>query len=248
MTGSAAPAPDGDRDQLYLRQLLAGREFARHDGFARQMANYVYAIGDRATGETLLVDPAYAPAELLELVGEDGMHVVGALLTHYHADHAGGSIGGHRIVGVAELLELLDVPVHVQRAELAWAQEGTGLDAGAFAVHGDQDVIEVGSVALTLLHTPGHTPGSQSVLVGSGLVTGDTLFLEGCGRTDLPGGDGAALYDSIVRRIGSLPDATVVLPGHAYSQAPSAELAELRQTNPVLLPRAQAAWLAAFTA
>jgi glyoxylase-like metal-dependent hydrolase (beta-lactamase superfamily II) len=85
------------------------------------------------------------------------------------------------------------------------------------------------------------------VLVGGQLVTGDTLFLRGCGRTDLPGGDAEALYDSVVKRIAALPDATIVLPGHAYSPAPSASLGELRASNPVLAPRAVADWLAAFT-
>lgn len=235
-------------DRLYLRQLLAGRDFALDDPLAREMVNFVYAIGDRATGDAVLVDPAYDPAELIEILGADGMHPVGALLTHYHADHAGGSIFGHDIAGVVELLGEADMAVHVQRDEVEWVTRTTGLDASALTAHQGGDVVEVGGVAMTLLHTPGHTPGSQCILVSGRLVTGDTLFIDGCGRTDLPGGDPGELYDSIVNRIGSLPDSTAVLPGHDYSSAPSAGLGELRGTNPVLAPRAAAAWLAAFTA
>lgn len=242
---SAPAAPGGDR--LYLRQLLAGRDFAADDGFARQMVNFVYAIGDRSSGEAVLVDPAYAPGELVEVLGADGMRPVGVVLTHYHADHAGGTILGHAIAGTAALLELVDMPVHVQSAEAEWVRAAAGLPAGSLTHHVGGDVVRVGEVELHLLHTPGHTPGSQCILASDRLITGDTLFVEGCGRTDLPGGDGAALYDSIVHRIASLPDSTTVLPGHAYSPTPSAELGALRASNPVLAPRAREAWLAAFT-
>jgi glyoxylase-like metal-dependent hydrolase (beta-lactamase superfamily II) len=246
---TAGGAPGNPRsDPCYVRQLLAGRDFAVADDFAGQMANFVYAIGDRVSGEAVLVDPAYAPDELVGLLEADGMRPVGAVLTHYHADHAGGSLGGIATIdGVAELLARVDLPVHVQSPEVAWLRESTGLPAAAFVAHDPGDVVRLGDIELTLLHTPGHTPGSQCVLVGGRLVTGDTLFLEGCGRTDLPGGDGPALYQSIMATIGALPDETTVLPGHHYSAEPSAALGSLRTTNPVLVPRAVQSWLAAFT-
>lgn len=232
--------------RLYLRQLLSGRDFAREDAVARQMVNFAYAIGDRERGEAILVDPAYSPGEILELVAGDGLRVVGVLLTHYHADHAGGPLFGARVAGVAELLGLVSVPVHVQRDEVPFVEATTGLGPGELVAHLPGDTLEVGELRVQLVHTPGHTPGSQCLLVEERLVTGDTLFLEGCGRTDLPGGDAGALHESIVQRIGALPDGTLVLPGHAYSPAPSAELGALRRTNPVLVPRARAEWLAAF--
>ncbi len=242
---SGAEARAGSR--LYFRQLLSGRDFARADAVASQMANFAYVIGDQARGEAFLVDPAYAPGELVELVAEDSMRVAGVLLTHYHADHAGGSLFGTAVAGVARLLELVTVPVHVQRSEVPWVEATTGLGAGELVAHLPGDVLELGGLRLELIHTPGHTPGSQCVLVEERLVTGDTLFLEGCGRTDLPGGDAGALYESIVQRIGALPDRTLVLPGHAYSPAPSAKLGALRSANPVLVPAARADWLAAFS-
>ncbi|HUY30623.1 MAG TPA: MBL fold metallo-hydrolase [Acidimicrobiales bacterium] len=243
MNGSEHPAAPS---RLYLRQLLAGRDFAAGDGLARRMVNFVYAIGDRETRDAVLVDPAHAPGELVEMLHADSMRLVGALLTHYHADHAGGVLGGARVAGVAELLEHADVPVHVQRDEAVWVTEQTGVDPSSLVGHGAGERLDVGGVALTLLHTPGHTPGSQCVLVDGRLVTGDTLFLEGCGRTDLPGGDAAALYESIVHGIAPLADETVVLPGHAYSRAPSATLRVVRELNPVLAPRPPEEWLAAF--
>jgi len=232
--------------EVYLRQLLSGRDFARDDELAVQMRNYAYAIGDRESGEALLVDPAYAPDELVELLAGDGMRVVGAVLTHYHADHAGGSMAGHALAGIAELLGSVDVPVHVQKAERPWVERTTGVAPGSLVAHDAGDVLCVGSVEVELLHTPGHTPGSQCLLVRGTLLTGDTLFLRGCGRTDLPGGDPGELYDSLVHRLAALAPSTVVMPGHAYDPAPSASLETLVTANPVLFPQTREQWTARF--
>ena len=105
-------------DRLYFRQLLSGRDFATDDQIARQMVNFVYAIGDRSTGECVLVDPAYDPGGLVDTVEADGMRVMGVLATHYHPDHVGGSMMGHSIDGIAGLLERVSCPIHVQRDEV----------------------------------------------------------------------------------------------------------------------------------
>jgi hydroxyacylglutathione hydrolase len=235
-----------DAPRRYFRQLLAGSDFARDDPVARQMANYVYALGDRSSGEAVLVDPAYDPEELVALLEEDSMALVGAVVTHYHADHAGGALGPTAIRGVAELLEARDVPVYAQASEVAWLARSTGLPERAFRPCEPGEVLRVGALAVTLVHTPGHTPGSQCLLVGDLLCTGDTLFLSGCGRTDLPGGDPDELYESLTRRLAPLPDGTRVFPGHAYDAAPSGRLGTLRRENPVLAPLDRHAWRAAF--
>lgn len=235
--GSGAP---------YLRQFLAGRDFAAHDELAVQMRNYAYAVGDSQAGEALLVDPAYAPGELVELLAADDMRVTGVVLTHYHADHAGGSMAGRSLAGIAELLGSVDVPVHVQVAERPWVERTTGVGGDSLVAHEPGDELHVGSLRVQLVHTPGHTPGSQCVLVGDTLLTGDTLFLRGCGRTDLPGGDPAALYESLVHRLAALPPSTVVMAGHAYDPAPSASLDTLVATNPVLFPQTSDQWTARF--
>lgn len=231
--------------ELYFRQLLSGRDFAKSDPIARQMVNFAYAIGDRSTGETLLVDPAYAVGELLDVVEADGMNVTGVLATHYHADHVGGSMMGYEIEGVAALLERCQCPVHLQRAEAPWVQSTTGLAEADLAQHDAGDVVTVGGFEVQLLHTPGHTPGSQCFLVEGRLVSGDTLFLEGCGRTDLPGSDPAQMFDSL-RLLASLPDDTVVYPGHLYSAPSSAAMHTLREQNYVFKPKSREAWLQWF--
>ena len=230
MSQTHAVAPD----RLYFRQLLSGRDFAAGDQLAEQMVNFAYAIGDRHTGECVLVDPAYDPAALVELVGVDGMRVAGVLASHYHADHVGGAIFGYQIAGLAELLGVVDCPVHVQADEVEWVQRTTGLGADQLVGHSSGDTVHVGEVAIELVHTPGHTPGSQCFLVrdpaGDKLVSGDTLFLDGCGRTDLPGSDPAQMLASL-RRLHQMPDDVVLYPGHRYSPAGSATMAAVKANN-----------------
>ncbi|GIS98469.1 MAG: hypothetical protein CM1200mP26_01820 [Acidimicrobiales bacterium] len=173
-------------DRLYFRQLLAGRDFATEDQMARQMVNFVYLIGDRETGDAVVVDPAYDVDGILDVLADDDMRCTGALATHYHPDHVGGSMMGFDIVGAAELLERTSVPIHAQHDEVGFIAEVTGLGDGDIVGHESGDVVTVGAIDIELIHTPGHTPGSQCFLVDGRLVAGDTLFLEGCGRTTSP--------------------------------------------------------------
>ena len=217
-------------DRLYFRQLLSGRDFAADDQIAQQMVNFVYAIGDRATGECLLVDPAYDPAGLVDTVEADGMTVAGVLATHYHADHVGGSMMGYSIDGVSGLLERVSCPIHVQRDEVPWLTRTTGVEESHLVAHDSGDVVTVGDVEIELVHTPGHTPGSQCFLVRGKLVAGDTLFLDGCGRTDLPGSDPRQMVESL-KRLSKVDDDVILYPGHRYSPASSAAMASVKQSN-----------------
>jgi hydroxyacylglutathione hydrolase len=228
-------------ERLYVRQLLSGRDFAVGDRVAQQMVNFTYVIGDREKGEAVIVDPAYDPAGLVSFVESEGMRVVGALATHHHPDHVGGSMMGHTLDGIAGL----DVPVHVHRDEAPFVQRVTGVSERDLVVHDSGDTVMVGDIPVELLHTPGHTPGSMCFLVGGVLVSGDTLFLEGCGRTDFPGSDPGAMYESLMR-LATLPDDTVVCAGHWYSQPPIASLGEVKEHNYVLKPRTKDAWLMMF--
>ncbi|HMQ26120.1 MAG TPA: MBL fold metallo-hydrolase [Acidimicrobiales bacterium] len=230
-------------DRLYFRQLLAGRDFASTDPLARQMVNFVYLVGDRETGEAVVIDPAYDIDGLLELLAADDMRLVGALATHYHPDHVGGDMMGYSIQGVAALLERTAVPIHVQAEEAVWVQRVTGAADEDLVQHQSGDVVQVGEIPVELIHTPGHTPGSQCFLVDNRLVAGDTLFLEGCGRTDLPGGDPAALYESLTQKLAKVPDDATLFPGHLYSMDPSASMGETRAHNFVFRPRTQREFL-----
>lgn len=194
------------------------------------MVNFVYAVGDKRTGECVLVDPAYAVRELVDLVGEDDMSVTGALATHYHPDHVGGSMMGHTIEGISELLDHVDCPIHVQRDEIEWITKSTSVTLDHLVGHDSGDVVRVGDIEISLVHTPGHTPGSQCFFVDDRLIAGDTLFLEGCGRTDLPGSDPVKMFESL-RRLAEVPDSTILFPGHRYSFASSATMDVVKETN-----------------
>ena len=133
----------------------------------------------------------------------------------------------------------------MQRDEAPWVARTTGLGEGDLLAHDPGDVVTVGEVDVQLVHTPGHTPGSQCFLVDGRLVAGDTLFLEGCGRTDLPGSDPEQMYFSL-QRLAALPDDTIVYPGHRYSVPSSATMAAVREDNYVFRPSSREQWMAAF--
>jgi glyoxylase-like metal-dependent hydrolase (beta-lactamase superfamily II) len=204
-----------------------------------EMANLAYLIGSRETREALLVDPAWDVDGLLDRAEADGMRVVGALATHYHQDHVGGSLFGTSIEGLGRLLERHPVPVHVNSHEAEGLRRVTGLSASDLVSHSGGEVISLGGVRVRLLHTPGHTPGSQCFLVEATgepgrLVSGDTLFLDSCGRVDLPGSDPEAMYRSLHFVLKQLPDETVLYPGHRYAPEPSASLGAQKRSNPYL--------------
>jgi glyoxylase-like metal-dependent hydrolase (beta-lactamase superfamily II) len=193
----------------------------------------------------MVVDPAYAITDILEIVDQDEMKLTGVLATHYHPDHVGGSMMGMKIQGVADLLEKTQIPIHINKHETKWVARTTGLNEIDLVQHEGGDKVSVGDVSITFVHTPGHTPGSQCFLVEQRLVAGDTLFLDGCGRTDLPGGNPGDLYTSL-QTLASLPAATIVCPGHQYSALPSANLGDVVSTNHVFKPSSQQQWLEWF--
>ena len=219
-----------DADRLYFRQLLSGRDFAQGDGIAAQMRNFAYLIGDRETGDCVVVDPAYAAGDLVDVLETDGLHLSGVLVTHHHPDHVGGSMMGFELKGLAELLERVSVPVHVNSQEAQYVSRITGIPMSDLTSHEHGDKVSVGAIDIELLHTPGHTPGSQCFLLDGRLVAGDTLFLEGCGRTDFPGGDSDEIFRSL-QKLAQLPGDPTVFPGHWYSLEPSASLSEVKRSN-----------------
>lgn len=216
---------------LYLRQLLAGRDFARSDVFASQMANFVYLIGDEEKRECMVVDPAWDIAGILDVVDKDEMTLAGVLVTHYHPDHIGGNIYGHDISGLGELLSQRPVKIYVNELESEGVKIVSGISDSDMVKQRGGDEIAIGNVKVKLLHTPGHTPGSQCFLADGALVSGDTLFIGGCGRVDLPGGNSEQLYYSLTQVLGKLPGETLLYPGHDYSSKPVSTIADENRDN-----------------
>lgn len=218
---------------LYFRQLLGGVDFGRQSMPCSQMQNFIYLIGDTESRECMIVDPAWAVDEIVDLAEKDGMKITGALATHYHPDHIGGSMFGFSLEGAAKLNARCNVKLHCHNAEAAGIQKVTGLSASDLHRHDSGDKVMVGKIEIELLHTPGHTPGSLCFRLKDALVAGDTLFLQGCGRVDLPGGDPEQMYYSLTQRLASLPGEMVLYPGHAYG-GHHAPLSDVRRNNPYL--------------
>jgi len=208
-------------DTVYLRQLALG-----------PAANFVYLVGPADGDEAAVIDPAWDVPALTQILEADGRRLVAAFLTHHHGDHTNG---------VAPLLRTHDVPVYAARDELPFLG---ALDLGRHVTPvapGQQ--VAVGSLPLTCIHTPGHTPGSQCFLCAAGLLSGDTVFVNACGRCDFPGGDARLMYESLHRVLGALPDTTPLLPGHDYGDVPVSSLGRERAHNPYFRATAEADFL-----
>jgi glyoxylase-like metal-dependent hydrolase (beta-lactamase superfamily II) len=223
--------------ELYFRQLLAGQQVAAAHPVAGQMRNFMYLLGDPEKREALVVDPAWDVDGLADLAAQDGYEIVGALITHYHPDHVGGDMFGMSIEGVARLLERKGVPLWVNKHEADGLKRVTGVSDSDLRKVDDGDTTTVGGREIRFLHTPGHTPGSQCFLVDGLLVAGDTLFVQGCGRVDLPGSDPDAMYYSLTQKLGKLPPETVLYPGHDYGPEPTSTIGhELRRNFYMRMP------------
>ncbi len=203
---------------LYLKQVELG-----------QMANYVYLIGSTKTREVAVIDPAWEIDRIVKLAQADDLKITHILVTHTHPDHVGGKLFGLEIQGIAELLEKVDAKVVINRAEAEYLVPISGSNI-VRAEHGH--TLNLGDITITLIHTPGHTPGSQCFLVQDRLISGDTLFIGSCGRVDLPGSNPEQMYDSLVNKLMKLDDRTVVLPGHNYAAGrTSTTIGEERKRN-----------------
>ncbi len=197
------------------------------------MQNFAYIVGCRSTREVAVVDPAWDIGALVDLINERDYKLTAALATHYHPDHIGGSFSGHGIEGLSELQEINPVKVYTHKSETAGVKKVSGLSDSDVEPVDSGDTLRIGTIELEFLHTPGHTPGSQCFKVKNALVSGDTLFINGCGRVDLPGSNTEDMFQSLQKLIG-LPDDTILLPGHNYGPVPNATLADTKQQNAYL--------------
>ncbi|HEY6417450.1 MAG TPA: MBL fold metallo-hydrolase [Candidatus Binataceae bacterium] len=207
-------------EKVYLRQAQIG-----------PMANFVYLVGDPATHKAAVIDPAWDVDAILEAARRDGYEIDKILITHYHPDHLGGRMMGQTIEGAAQMLERVKAKVYVNKHEAAGAKQVAGLADSDIVKVEAGDVFKVGGLDVKFLHTPGHTPGSQCFLVEGNLISGDTLFVNSCGRVDLPGSDPEAMYQSLNHTLRNLDDATVVYPGHAYAPESSTTIGQQKRSN-----------------
>lgn len=205
------------------------------------MQNFVYIVGSAKTREVALVDPAWDIDALLNHLDEKDYKLTAALVTHYHPDHVGGAFSGNSISGLAELMERRPVKVYAHKTEAEGVRKVTSISESDIEKVDSGDTLRLGEIEVEFLHTPGHTPGSQCFRIKNTLVSGDTLFIQGCGRVDLPGSNTEDMYHSL-KKLAALPDDTLLLPGHHYSEAPNATMGETKAHNPYLRIDDLATW------
>lgn len=192
------------------------------------MMNYAYIIGDKSTKLAAIVDPGWEAERLIAEVEKEGFSLAAILATHTHFDHVNelaaiaGKTGCRVYVHDDEAVAFSDLP-NVVKVK-------------------DGDIVSVGDQEIKVMHTPGHTVGSVCYVAGNALFTGDTLFIDGIGRTDLQGGDSEQMYRSMAK-IKTLPDKVIVFPGHNYGSAATATLGEQKKTNAYLACNAMSDFL-----
>lgn len=184
------------------------------------MGNFVYLVGDKKKKECAIVDPAWDVDAVLKEAEKDGMKVVAGILTHTHFDHCNGVEG---------LIQKTGVKVYVHENESKYLK---GVKEHLVETK-EGSKFQIGELEMTFLHTPGHTVGAQCILVGDKIITGDTLFVGACGRSDLPGGNEKKLAQSL-KRLGSLDESLQVFPGHSYGEADSSTIGNEKRTNPFM--------------
>jgi glyoxylase-like metal-dependent hydrolase (beta-lactamase superfamily II) len=184
--------------------------------------NFIYFIGDRTTRGCAVVDPAWHAGTILKEAERLDVQITHILCTHSHFDH---------VDQVDELLKTLDVPVCMLQQEVDFS----GFRCENLSRGSPGERLTLGKhTEVTLVHTPGHTPGSVCYRVSDSLVTGDTLFVDGCGRCDFVGGDPKVMYQTLKTLVGRLPGDTRLYPGHNYGGTPSDSLDAQLVTNPYL--------------
>lgn len=193
------------------------------DMFLRQfkessMANMSYIIADGTSGKGAVIDPAGDVGRIIGVIEAEGLKTELVLITHGHPDHTSGA--GHVVK---------ETGARIAAHRLANVKKDIALEDGM--------VLNVGSMEIQVLHTPGHTRDSVCFLVDKKLFTGDTLFVGECGRTDTAGGDAGAMYDSLVNKLMKLPDDVEVYPGHDYGRRPTSTIGQERRSNYTLEPR-----------
>jgi len=182
--------------------------------------NFTYLIGDESSREALVVDPAAPIAPVISVIARHRVKVRYIVNTHGHRDHTSGNaelanVTGGKIAAHVNSRQHRDISLR------------------------DGDTLRLGEIVATILHTPGHSPDGICLLVDKKLLTGDTLFVGECGRTDLSGGDSIQLYRSLFEKILGLEDDIMIYPGHDYGSKPFSTLGAERKTNYTLAPRTQ---------
>jgi glyoxylase-like metal-dependent hydrolase (beta-lactamase superfamily II) len=199
-----------------------------------QMAVFAYLVGDEASGEAIVIDPAEDADGIIAAAQKRKVRITTIVNTHGHVDHTGGNADMKKKTGAAIVVHEDDADMLVSTPMAMLRMFGAKASPPADRRVTEGELIVAGAVALKVIHTPGHSPGSIALYVNGYAFTGDTLFVEAVGRTDFPGGSWEVMFDSIQRKLFTLPDETAVLPGHNYGGSPTSTIGHEKKYNPFL--------------
>lgn len=195
-------------EKLFIKQITVG-----------PMMNFTYLVGNKDAKKAVIIDPGWEGSKIVDEAKKEGFEIAAILATHSHFDH---------INDVQHLVDKLGVPVYVHQSETNSFKKLA--DVRGFA---DNEIIDIGNMTFQTIHTPGHTKGSSCFLIDNALFTGDTLFIDNIGRTDLEDGNVGEMFASL-SKLRELPDNIIIYPGHNYGKFPAATMGEQKKTNPYL--------------
>ncbi len=208
---------------MFLKQMQVGH-----------MAIFAYIVGDPESGEALVIDPAANCGGIIKVAQENNFNIKYIVNTHGHVDHISGNTEMKKKTGAEIIIHKDDAELLVFTPPMVFKMFGAEQSPPADITVNDGDLITVGGLSLKVIHTPGHSPGGMSLYTKGYVFTGDTLFVEAVGRTDLPGGSWSVMHRSITERLCTLPDDTKVLPGHNYGRMPTSTIGHEKMYNPYI--------------
>lgn len=197
-----------------------------------QMAVFAYLVGDTITGDALVIDPADNAHEILSMAAKNNLHINYIVNTHGHVDHIGGNAEMKKLTGAKIIVHQDDAIMLTSTPAMMLKMFGAKQSPPPDLLSQDGQIIAVGNVELKVIHTPGHSPGGICLYTPGYVFTGDTLFVEAVGRTDLPGGSWQTMYNAIKTKLFVLPDETKVMPGHNYGRTPTSTIGHEKKYNP----------------
>ncbi|HPD56206.1 MAG TPA: MBL fold metallo-hydrolase [Smithellaceae bacterium] len=198
------------------------------------MAVFAYLVGDKITGDALVIDPADNVEDIIHVAQQNKLRINYIVNTHGHVDHIGGNAEMKKLTGAKIIVHEADAIMLTATPAAMLRMFGAAQSPPADILVKDGQTISTGNVELKVIHTPGHSPGGICLYTPGFVFSGDTLFVEAVGRTDLPGGSWEIMCNAIKTKLFTLPEDTKVMPGHNYGRMPTSTIGHEKKYNPFL--------------